>query len=287
MERSRWRSTRLVAVVAVLLLLAVGVVVVVLNNVAEPPISRDCRVELDDGTEASLAAEQASNAGLIAAVATSRELPARAVTIALATALQESKLRNLDYGDRDSLGLFQQRPSQGWGSEAEIMDPHYATEVFYDALVQIEGYREMAITEAAQRVQRSGHPEAYGRHEARARAFASALTGHSPAALRCRLPMPEEDGEPAASLAAARFAQDFGIEFEESDGELRIDAGELGDQEQRLAWAVAQWAVATASDTGVTSVWVDDLAWQRDAGNGATWQDQADESLEAGVVVVE
>ena len=66
-----------------------------------------------------------------------RGLPERAVVIALATAQQESRLRNLDYGDRDSLGLFQQRPSQGWGTEAQVQDPVYAAGKFYDGLVKV------------------------------------------------------------------------------------------------------------------------------------------------------
>ena len=96
-----------------------------------------------------------------------RGLPARAASIALATAYQESKLRNLDHGDRDSLGLFQQRPSQGWGTAKQIQDPYYATNAFYDALVKIDGYQTMRITEAAQEVQRSGFPEAYARPRSR------------------------------------------------------------------------------------------------------------------------
>src|SRR5690606_472479 len=116
-----------------------------------------------------------------------RELPARAASIALATAYQESQLRNIDYGDRDSLGLFQQRPSQGWGSEEEILDPAYSANAFYDALVELEGYEDMPINDAAQTVQRSGHPEAYADHETEGRLYASALTGRSGANLVCTL----------------------------------------------------------------------------------------------------
>ena len=112
-------------------------------------------------------------------------MPARAATIALATAYQESDLRNLEYGDRDSLGLFQQRPSQGWGTPDQILDPYYATNAFYDALAQVDGYESMPITEAAQEVQRSGFPEAYADHEQDARVLASALTGNSRAAFWC------------------------------------------------------------------------------------------------------
>ena len=119
---------------------------------------------------------QARYAGLITAIAVQRGLPARAASIALATAYQESDLRNLDGGDRDSAGLFQQRPSQGWGTLEEVRDPVHATNAFYDALAKVDGYEQLEITEAAQEVQRSGFPDAYADHEADARALASALT---------------------------------------------------------------------------------------------------------------
>jgi hypothetical protein len=132
-----------------------------------------------------LSTEQAENASTISAVAVRRGLPARAASIALATAFQESKLRNLDHGDRDSVGLFQQRPSQGWGTAAQIRDPYYAANKFYDELQKVHGYQQMRITEAAQKVQRSGFPEAYEDHATDARALASALTGFSPGGFTC------------------------------------------------------------------------------------------------------
>src|SRR5690625_2767773 len=92
------------------------------------------------GTSHRYTTDRVANAALISALAVDRELPPRAASIALATAYQESQLRNLDHGDRDSLGLFQQRPSQGWGSEEEIMDPVYSTNAFYDALIEVDGY---------------------------------------------------------------------------------------------------------------------------------------------------
>ena len=95
------------------------------------------------GRTAELAPDQAVHAALITAVAVQRGLPPRAASIALATAMQESKLRNIGHGDQagpDSRGLFQQRPSQGWGTEAQVMDPFYATNAFYDALIKIPGY---------------------------------------------------------------------------------------------------------------------------------------------------
>jgi hypothetical protein len=151
-----------------------------------------CTVTAGDHT-VTLSIDQAQNASIIAAVAERRGLPARAVSIALATAYQESKLENLDGGDRDSRGLFQQRPSQGWGTPEQVTDPYYAANAFYDALEQVEGYRTLPITEAAQLVQRSAYPDAYRDHEADGRAVASALTGYSESALSCVVDSPDAD----------------------------------------------------------------------------------------------
>ncbi|SFU00450.1 hypothetical protein SAMN05660657_04656 [Geodermatophilus amargosae] len=123
-------------------------------------------------TSVTLAADQWANARTIADVARQRGLPERAVVIALATAMQESTLHNLDHGDRDSLGLFQQRPSQGWGTPAQVQDPVYAAGQFYDRLVRVPGWDTMRLTDAAQTVQRSGFPEAYQRWDG----FAQSLT---------------------------------------------------------------------------------------------------------------
>ena len=137
------------------------------------------------GTAVTLTGEQATNAATIARVGRDRGLPERAVVIALATALQESRLRNLDYGDRDSLGLFQQRPSQGWGTPAQVRDPVYAAGRFYDHLVAVPHWQTGRLTDVAQTVQRSGFPEAYQKHEAMAVALAKALAPRS-TSMTCR-----------------------------------------------------------------------------------------------------
>jgi hypothetical protein len=126
-------------------------------------------------TGVALTRDQVANARTIARVGYDRGLPQRAVVIALATAMQESRLRNLDYGDRDSLGLFQQRPSQGWGTEAQVQDPVYAAGKFYDGLVQVPGWDTRRLTESADAVQRSAFPEAYEQHEAMAVELTTAL----------------------------------------------------------------------------------------------------------------
>lgn len=288
------------AVVVVLALLGVLAAVVVsvvwiLRMLGDPPVLVEhCAVELDTGSGASratLAPDQTAHAALFAAMAEQRGLPARAVTIAIATGMQESRLRNIDYGDRDSLGLFQQRPSQGWGAEAQVMDPVYATGAFYDVLVTIEGYPALPITEAAQAVQRSGFPDAYAQHERMSRLFASALTGHAPASMVCVL----SEAEPAADddladVLAATFAlleRDWGTDVaaraELTDSSLTVDLTGHGDDAERLQWAVAHWGVATAQETGIAHVAVDGLRWDRSAGLDAAWL--ADETAPAAGLV--
>ncbi len=249
------------------LVAAVGGLSLWLRGLDRTPLLERCAALLD-GTSWYLDPDQAANAALLGGIAGQRALPARAVTIAVATTLQESKLRNITHGDRDSLGLFQQRPSQGWGSEAEILDPVYSTNAFYDALVRIPGYQDLPITEAAQAVQRSGFPEAYAQHEARARAWASALAGYSPASLTCTLG-PATPGDPA--VVASLAARDLGLTPTSEGASLVLDATTLpgGSAEpSRLGWAVGQWAVSTASATQVVEVRTADQAWTRASG---TW----------------
>jgi murein DD-endopeptidase MepM/ murein hydrolase activator NlpD len=121
--------------------------------------------------------EQATNAATIIQVGQELRVPQRGWVIAIATAIQESGLRNLDYGDRDSLGLFQQRPSMGWGTPEQILDPRYAATVFYERLLQEPGWEDMPLTEAAQAVQRSAFPDAYARHEPVAQRIVDAYLG--------------------------------------------------------------------------------------------------------------
>src|SRR5664280_388734 len=158
------------------------------------------------GRSVTFSPEQSANAATITALALKRGLPPRAATIANATAIVESKLRNIRFGDRDSLGLFQQRPSQGWGTAAQILDPVHATNAFYDALIKIDGYQSMAITQVAQEVQHSGFPQAYADHEEEGRVLASNLAGHSPGGFGCRLDAATV-AVPAATIAANLTAE--------------------------------------------------------------------------------
>ena len=120
--------------------------------------------------------EQVANARLIVTIGDQRQVPSEGQVIAVATALQESRLRNLRGGDRDSIGLFQQRPSQGWGTPKQLSDPAYQTRKFYDKLLTIHGWQDMRLTEAAQAVQVSAFPKAYAKHEPAATRLVASLS---------------------------------------------------------------------------------------------------------------
>ncbi|MDQ3326064.1 MAG: hypothetical protein M3529_10200 [Actinomycetota bacterium] len=271
---------------AVLAVLVVGGVLV-LRELVDPFSSEPVCTAGVEGTSAVLDLEQARYAATIAAVSVQRGLPARAASIALATAFQESKIVNIDYGDRDSLGLFQQRPSQGWGSPSQIMDPYYATNRFYSALEQVDGYRSLPIDEAAQMVQRSADGRAYAPHEERARTLASALTGFSPAAFSCEVepPSPSAKGPDAQGLTpraqAVRrevesafgdvpqggFAPD-GVQSGHQQGSAHYDGRAVdfffrpvNDANNRRGWALAHFLVAQAERMAISTVIFDDRIW--------------------------
>ena len=133
-----------------------------------------------------LTAEQVANAAIIVQVGRQLGVSDRGITIALGTAMTESGIRNLDWGDRDSLGLFQQRPSYGWGTAEEVRDPYRAAKAFYGGpsdpngwntrgLLDYPGWESMTFTQAAQAVQNSAYPDAYARWEQPAATWLAAL----------------------------------------------------------------------------------------------------------------
>jgi len=126
-----------------------------------------------------LSAVQIGNARIIYDVSASLALPPQAPVIAIATAGQESRLINLPSGTADSLGLFQQRPSQGWGSPAQIMQPVYAATMFYAALVRIPGWQSLPVTVAAQDVQHSAYPDSYAQWQPLAETLAAEFSGQA------------------------------------------------------------------------------------------------------------
>ncbi|MGV9255119.1 heavy metal transporter [Streptomyces sp. NPDC003697] len=215
-SKRRGRLLRFGAAFVVLLALAGYLTVQYLTGGTGAP---GCKVVSGkgDGATYEFTPEQAVNAATIAAVGTGRGMPERAVTIALATALQESALRNIRHGDRDSLGLFQQRPSQGWGTPREIMDPTYSAGEFYEHLGKVPGYTRLPLTVAAQRVQRSGYPQAYAKHEPDATLLAAALTGRAAATLTCE-GRPGATRTPGPDGVRAALVRDFGRDVVQQAG---------------------------------------------------------------------
>ncbi|MFF8288014.1 hypothetical protein ACF068_02130 [Streptomyces sp. NPDC016309] len=266
------RPRRLRTAVALAVLLAV-IAYVVVQYVTGGKDAPHCVVGSGNNTY-RFTPEQASNAATISAVGTTRGMPERAVTIALATALQESALRNIRYGDRDSLGLFQQRPSQGWGTERQILDPVFSAGKFYDHLADVPGYSRLPLTVAAQRVQRSGFPQAYAKHEPDAALLAAALTGRSPASLTCTAGKgPARAGDPAKVRAELKRA--FGGDAP-AGGTARnivvpvrtVAAGPAGPEGagaapggSRGGWELAQWAVARADALRIAEVTYAGRVW--------------------------
>lgn len=257
-----------------------------------------CTADLGDGTEVEVDVEQAENAALMAAIANRRGLPARAVSIAIEAAFQESKLYNVEHGDRDSLGLFQQRPSQGWGRPRQIMRPAYAIGAFYDELLTVDGYTSMNLHDAAQAVQRSADGSAYEQHEISARTLASALAGHDPAAFSCTVGSPEDSGQSErrngltknanavlrdvnAAFGAQRaggFAPG-GVDSGHSEGSAHYDGRAVdfsfvpvNAESRRDGWAVAHYLVANAARLKVRTVIYDDRIWTASR-SSAGWRD--------------
>ncbi|MFJ9337974.1 hypothetical protein ACIRP0_01640 [Streptomyces sp. NPDC101733] len=242
--------------------------------------------------------EQASNAATIAAVGISKGLPDRAVTIALATAMQESALRNLDHGDRDSLGLFQQRPSQGWGTPEQITDPVYSAGIFYDRLAEIKGYTRLPLTVAAQRVQLSGFPQAYAKHEPDATVLTASFgEAGAQATLSCSGPVtaPGSAERVSAELVrafgkeatpAARSTGAVGGAGAKSGAKAGAKTGaELslrfkrdgGTAEARRVRAMAHWAVARSRELGISRVSYGSSGWVAGQ-DGGRWRPAADAS---------
>jgi hypothetical protein len=249
----RGRNQR--AAVVVLLVVLIGATVWLVasrtrddQSAGTPP---GCHVSLDSTTY-TLNIEQAAHATTIAAVGKRMGMTDHAVTVAITAALQESRLHNLDHGDRDSLGLFQQRPSQGWGTAGQVMTPHYAAGAFYRRLGRINGWEGMPVASAAQSVQRSGAPAAYAQWEQEARAIAQATTGEIPAGMTCRV-----DGSPVANAPGALRAS-----IVRELGTPALDAP-LPDAP---GWTAATWLVGHSTQFGIDSVAYAGQVWTPSSG---------------------
>lgn len=210
----------------------------------------------------SLDTGQAQVASVVVGVVIRRGLPERAAVLTLGAALQESKLRNIPagQGDRDSVGILQQRPSQGWGSAEQIADVHYATGKFLDAVVKVPNWQQDSLASVVQKVQFSADGSAYARHEAQAQQLADVLMGLTPAGVSCHFGEPSQVAEPAA--VAGALAADLPVKATVAGRKLSV-AG--------ASWATAAWFVCNADQLGIDSVSYSGKRWSR----GKTWRSDA------------
>jgi hypothetical protein len=245
MRRATKRVTRAATVLA--LLLTVGGYIALRHSV---PVLEPASCDAAGADQpVSLQVGQAGIAATIAGVAQRQALPRYAVTVALATALQESKLTNLHSGDRDSVGVFQQRPSQGWGPAPELEDPVYASTKFFDALSQVPGYQVMPVDQAAQAVQHSADGEAYAQYTIVAGRLSAAFTGQRPHAVWCWYPGPA--ARPRLAAAGQALDHAFGpLQMHTASDPrvtVRVGPGAGG-------WAVAAWLVTHAGAYGIATI---------------------------------
>jgi hypothetical protein len=236
------------------LLLTVGGYIALRHSV--PVLEPSSCAAAASGQPIPLDVGQAAIAATIAGVAQHHDLPPRAVTVAYATALQESKLTNLRSGDRDSVGIFQQRPSEGWGPARRIMNPIYATTRFFGALTQVPGYQTMPVYQAAQAVQHSADGYAYNQYASVATNMTRAFTGQLPHGVWCWYSTPL--GRPRLSAAGQALTQAFGPLhlWRKGDPQLAVQVAH-----PTAGWAVAAWLVSHAASYGIRSVSYQGYEW--------------------------
>jgi hypothetical protein len=209
---------------------------------------------------------QAQIAATIAGVAHHRGLPPRAVTVAYATAMQETHLHDPDYGDRDSVGVFQQRPSQGWGPARKLINPVYASTRFFRALAQVPGYQRLPVYQAAQAVQHSADGYAYAQYQTLAAHLATAFTGAAPRAVWC-WPPGQTTGKAQLTTARRAIVAAFGP-LAATTSASSGDAPALTVQapQSQLGWSVAAWLVTHAGQYRLHEVRYAGFRWPAPTG---------------------
>ena len=214
--------------------------------------------------------EQTGNAALIAAISLKRDMPPRAATIALTTAIQESKIRNLATATATRWGSSSSGLARAGARPKEILDPVYSTNKFFDALEKSRATSPPTSRRSPRGSSGSGFPEAYRDHEGQGRVLASTLTGHSPCRLTCRLDAATAHVRPAERGGRPRQSRWASTRPPAGDGVLTVDAG----RDARRAWAVAHWAVARAEQYGADGrVSVGERTWDRSDREAGTWSD--------------
>lgn len=287
-QRPSWRRPLIVLTVIVLLLAGAAYAAFTAYKHIVAPLLAVPGCQAGFGANAlQLDFVQASDAAIIAGVAERNHLPRKALTIAYATALQESKLENLPYGDLDSVGIFQQRPSQGWGSAVHLQNPEFAATAFFTALVKVPHYTHMSVSEAAQDVQHSADGSAYEQYAQTGATLAADFTT-APHAITCWYNPATQASNNGVStrlnLRAARRALDQTFGRPKGEGPvLRATAARSGDSETigvtaAGGWSVANWLLANASSYGITQVryggyqWtagLSETSWQADPARAA------------------
>jgi hypothetical protein len=249
------RSSRAGAGAGAIFVVVLVIVALALSKSSKPPapsppqIGTGCLVRGSE-FDVPLSTDQAGIAATIAGVASRRKMPLRAVTIAYATALQESDLANLPYGDRDSVGVFQQRPSQGWGTKADLLNPVYATTRFFTALATVPGYLRLPVYLAAQDVQRSADPTAYAQYALVGATMARGFYGRQARSVWCTygsaIKGPRQLAAADQGLVAA-----FGP----------LNVRHVGDpivavrvRNKATGWAVASWLITHAVSYHINTV---------------------------------
>lgn len=253
MGERRLRSGALYIGLVVALALVAVIVIRVFWTSSDSVVYEHCTVGDYD-----LDPAQAAIASTMVGVVTGRQLPERAAVLVLAAALQESKLENLppNAGDRDSVGVLQQRPSQGWGTEAQLTDVRYATGAFLDALIKVPNWQHLDLAAAVQDVQISADGSAYAQHEGEAQALSDSLSGRSPAAITCVFNKPTKVASAAQVAAKVR-------------GDLPVNAPTVSGLTVTVPgakWQTAAWFVANAYNLGIESVSYDGKQWTRTKG---------------------
>jgi len=273
-QRPSWRRPLIAASVVIVILGLIAVGAYAAYNAYQRYVQRLLTIP---GCQAGVGANalgldfgQTADAATIAGVAVRDRLPREALIVAYATAMQESKLENLDYGDRDSVGIFQQRPSQGWGTDAEIEDPAYAAGAFFNALVKIPDYTKLPVDVAAQDVQQSADGAAYEQYAQAGAALAADFTA-APHAVTCWYNPATQavsdgvSGKLNLDAALRELSDVFGRPGD--DGGLtavsqpRSGASAVITATRGDGWTVANWLVGNASSYGITQVSYGGYQW--------------------------
>ncbi|HWG23118.1 hypothetical protein [Actinospica sp.] len=243
--------------------------------------------------------EQMQNASTIAAVGIKLGVPSFGIEIAEATARQESKFYNVTGGDRDSLGLFQQRPSEGWGTASEIMDTTYSSTAFYNALLKVSNWQNLSLTVAAQDVQHSAYPDAYATREQEGVVLMKVFTGTAGGALTCTLNGPTFSPQATDGSGLTTLGQSVVTDAEKQWGtasvedvsgsarafSLAVPNSLSGTAATERGWGYANWAVSKAEVLGITQVGYDGKTWSA-SNNSNSWQTASPADAPTGRVIL-